>query len=718
MKIIYLIALLICANTFSQDFLSIEEAMKNASKKNETFKEYSVFEHSTQKINSSLREIAPGIQSISVSKSALSTIQKETPEFIHFYVYHEDDTLSVKMQRHQVLTDDFKVRNQDDKVLKYKPGLYYRGIVNNDFKSLAVFSFFDETLNGIISSPSNGNRIVAQLRNKNQYVIYDDAKMTVSQDFTCQVDEIEQFGDLVPQTDFSNSTSASANCVRVFYELTNDIYVNNSSSTSSTLNWLTSVHNIVATLYSDSNIPTALSEALIWQVEDPYTGDNLDKLTYFRQNRIAFNGDLAHLLDLPVTGGVAYINSLCQNFNYAFSGLSLNYQELPTYSWTVNVVSHEMGHSLGSPHTHACFWNGDNTAIDSCGPNNGYSEGCDDADIPSEGGTIMSYCHLDATGMNLALGFHPQVEAYMNNNIDTKSCLGTDCIDSCTRTIAGVTVNQSNENSFIVNIDDVISNSWIYRIYEQNTTPGSFNTINSNSILFDDDVKPNTYYVIQVGNNCSNGNVGGSFQSNYLTDDDWCSGRIFTDTGGLNGNYPSNQNFLKTFYPEDSANKISFTINDFDLEDGADFMTIYDGESINSPIFLDGENLTGNNLTTTYFEASNNTGAITVSFTSNFANANNSGWEILVSCETLSTLEFSEDDISIYPNPFNDKLFITSKVDFDKVLIYDINGKQVYKKNLKSQTENDLNLNQLNTGLYFLKLINKDASYIKRILKR
>ena len=58
----------------------------------------------------------PDIQSISVSKSALSTIQKETPEFIHFYVYHEDDTLSVKMQRHQVLTDDFKVHNQDGRV--------------------------------------------------------------------------------------------------------------------------------------------------------------------------------------------------------------------------------------------------------------------------------------------------------------------------------------------------------------------------------------------------------------------------------------------------------------------------------------------------------------------------------------------------------------------------------------------------------------------------
>jgi hypothetical protein len=51
-----------------------------------------------------------------VSKSTLSTIQKETPEFIHFYVYHQDDTLSVKMQRQQVLTDDFKVHNQDGRV--------------------------------------------------------------------------------------------------------------------------------------------------------------------------------------------------------------------------------------------------------------------------------------------------------------------------------------------------------------------------------------------------------------------------------------------------------------------------------------------------------------------------------------------------------------------------------------------------------------------------
>jgi len=57
MKIIYLIALLISANTYSQNYLFIEEAIENASKINESFKKYTIFEHSTQKINSSLRDI-------------------------------------------------------------------------------------------------------------------------------------------------------------------------------------------------------------------------------------------------------------------------------------------------------------------------------------------------------------------------------------------------------------------------------------------------------------------------------------------------------------------------------------------------------------------------------------------------------------------------------------------------------------------------------------
>ena len=58
---------------------------------------------------------------------------------------------------------------------------------------------------------------------------------------------------------------------------------------------------------------------------------------------------------------------MCSNNNVCYSGLANNSViTVPTYSWNVMVITHEMGHLMGSNHTHACVWNGNNTAIDGC----------------------------------------------------------------------------------------------------------------------------------------------------------------------------------------------------------------------------------------------------------------------------------------------------------------------------------------------------------------
>jgi hypothetical protein len=78
----------------------------------------------------------------------------------------------------------------------------------------------------------------------------------------------------------------------------------------------------------------------------------------------------------------------------------------------VEVIAHEIGHNFGLPHTHNCTWSDGTTtgAIDNCGHNYGngvtYEDGTCVGPTPTNGGTIMSYCHLvSGIGINFSNGF-------------------------------------------------------------------------------------------------------------------------------------------------------------------------------------------------------------------------------------------------------------------------------------------------------------------------
>src|SRR5690606_33871721 len=177
-------------------------------------------------------------------------------------------------------------------------------------------------------------------------------------------------------------------------------------------------------------------------------------------------GDIAHLINWPEATSAAYVNALCTDWNYAYSAISKYYEEVPTYSWTIMVMSHEMGHSFGSRHTHNCSWNGNNTAIDGCGSSAGYSDGCT-VEIPEEGGTIMSYCHLTWTGINLNLGFGDQPAALIRNNINSKPCLSSDCVSDfnhCSFSVESLRTASLTNDTFQIEIIDQASQQWKYRV--------------------------------------------------------------------------------------------------------------------------------------------------------------------------------------------------------------------------------------------------------------
>jgi hypothetical protein len=181
--------------------------------------------------------------------------------------------------------------------------------------------------------------------------------------------------------------------------------------------------NVVATLYQAEQVSITVSQMFIWTTPFAYNDDIFIRLDEFSNFRTLYNGDLAHLITaLPgggALGGAAGLSVLCSSgFRHAVSDIQETYEQLPTFSYTVYVISHETGHNLGSPHTHNCSWPGG--AIDNCATPEGGSCAPGPAGQPH---TVMSYCPFPA--MNGGFGTLPG--NLIRTKVQTAACLAATC---------------------------------------------------------------------------------------------------------------------------------------------------------------------------------------------------------------------------------------------------------------------------------------------------
>lgn len=80
----------------------------------------------------------------------------------------------------------------------------------------------------------------------------------------------------------------------------------------------------------------------------------------------------------------------------------------------------------------------------------------------------------------------------------------------------------------------------------------------------------------------------------------------------------------------------------------------------------------------------------------------------------------SESQVKIYPNPFTEKIIITSEkpnVTINKVILSDCTGRIIFEKQI-SNTREELTLpRNLQAGVYFLEAISSETSFIKKVIK-
>lgn len=378
-----------------------------------------------------------------------SILKLDIPEWYHLLDHHpahisleipyKDYDLKAVLRVSNVYGNDFKVKTASGESINLNAvskSVYYQGYFEGFTNSHFAFSVLNNEIIGVGSIPGIGDVNLGKLEGLN-YIFYSEKDLNGHNQFLC-----ETRGDPGTQQGYreieSDERELVDDCSGIYVEADYDLFLNK-GGVLETVDYITALFNEIQLLYEIDEMTIFMSELMVWDVESPYFGitDTGILLDLFGTTTVDWEGDLGHLVTLAASGGLAWVDVFCspdQAIRKAVSGISPTFAEIPIYSWSVEVIAHEMGHNMGSPHTHACFWNGDDTAIDGCGPEAGFDEGCDE-DLPAEGGTVMSYCHLTDVGIDLGLGFGEQPGDHMRARI-----LASDCLESCDLTVMDMTI--------------------------------------------------------------------------------------------------------------------------------------------------------------------------------------------------------------------------------------------------------------------------------------
>ncbi|MDX1913123.1 MAG: hypothetical protein SFV22_16635, partial [Saprospiraceae bacterium] len=144
---------------------------------------------------------ARGAQHLTIDPSFLAQIVATRPEALSIQVPWHGEMMTLELVQTDPLTPDFKVQTSqsDGEVVTFHTGVHYRGILRGDQHSLAAFSFFDDHLAGLFSSPKTGNMVLGKLEtpgNTANYILYADRQLTASPGFECHTPEQDQSDEL------------------------------------------------------------------------------------------------------------------------------------------------------------------------------------------------------------------------------------------------------------------------------------------------------------------------------------------------------------------------------------------------------------------------------------------------------------------------------------------------------------------------------------------
>ena len=655
-----------------------------------------------------INKLVRNATSLTVNKMVMQDIATNKYSYIEIDVPYNGTAITVQLYRVEVKTKEFHIDTPNAKNIPYNHGAHYRGIVKGDSTSLVSFNFFEKELNGVVSADGINNLVIGHLENDlsvSSYIAYSDSQLVTPLPFKCGVSAQEHVDTVLPAPPVPAPNSG---CQRISLEVSHSMCLAKNSDTELIINWVFSIFNGMQTLFYNDDVAISFQSLLIWTEADPYVGESSAEIIDSFANLSEIDGDVGGLFDK--VGGLSgwLTGRLCLGAGgFFYTDAYVWDVPLPVYAWNIQCSVHEMGHMLESFHTHDCAWNGNNTAIDGCGPEAGAFSGCYGPIPYDEGGTIMSYCHLLLdVGIKLSNGFGPQPGALIRNTIAQAACLGTDCTD-CINSVFSFTVTNPAVTSARVSWDDEAPGPWQVTYAALNGEFGEWQTVTNDFIVYEG-LAPNSYYKFKIRPACATGESYLEREFIFGSGADWCGGDIFTDSGGLTGNYGNNEFLIRTITPAEGQ-QIAVALNTYDAQFAFERMYIFDGPTIESPKI--------DFTTWPYtFYPSQPDGSLTFLFIST-EDTTFPGWDATVSCTALDTDTAVFDNFAYYPNPTKNSVTISSSDDLGEISIYNIAG-QLLSTQKANGSRVVANISAFADGVYFFTVSNGSKVINFRIVKQ
>jgi hypothetical protein len=444
--------------------------------------------------------VAGKYQSLKLNPEILLSIKQQSASSLQLRLPFENKLLGLELKKVKITADNFSVIEAlpggGRRQVNYPGAIFYQGKIEGMPHSFATISIVDDQVFGIIADDKS-NIVLGAIENNGratqEYTMYREPDLKVSNPLNCFTSDEAVDGPPANRTNSTARVDVVGQPVDIYFECDYKFYQDKGSNTTNVINYVLSFFNNTSLLYSNENIKIQVSQILVWTTQDPEAAAGLNTssgcLTSFSNRMLttSYIGDYAHFLSTrSLGGGVAWLlSNPCGSTPYnrcAVSAIYNTYSNFPTYSWTVEVVTHELGHNLGSHHTHWCGWPGG--PIDWCAPtaNPAYIEGtCTTGPLPPAGvgGTIMSYCHLISVGINFNNGFGPLPGDAIRTVVTNASCFGT-CKMTITIAETDASCGQNNGSATVTATSGTGTITYIWSNGQTgptlaNAAPGTFN---------------------------------------------------------------------------------------------------------------------------------------------------------------------------------------------------------------------------------------------------